>query len=172
MVWWGNSINTDWKKIFFFLRLFPLDNWKCCFRSLGTFIVRKVIEMMNLQMLQGRVIGGEPQHLDRTVWDRKFCVASRIVILISLLTICEFFRNLGIPAHHMLTWGFYGISVSKLITAFSYNKINTVLSGVLIVKLWQEIFWEYYKLSPVWNLSGYESKYWLVFHLEHSDSRS
>lgn len=131
------------------LHLFPLDNWKCCFRSLGTFIVRKVVEMMSLQMLKDTVIGGEPQHLDWRVWDGKFCVASRIMILISLHTICEFFRNSGIPAHHMLTWNFYVISVSKLMTAYTYNKINALLSGVLIVKLWQEIFWEYYKLSPV-----------------------
>lgn len=94
-----------------FLHCFPLDNWKCCFRSLGTFIVRKVIEMMSLQVLLDRVVGGEPQHLDWTIWEGNFHVASRIVILISMLTICEFFRNSGNPVHHMLAWSFYVTSV-------------------------------------------------------------
>lgn len=137
------------KKRFIFFFFASLSFRKCCFRSLGAFLVRKVIEMMSLQMLHDRVIGSEPQCLDWTVWDGKFCVASRIVILFSLFTICEFFRNSGNPAHHRLAWSFYVITVSKLITAYTYNKINALLSGVLIVKLWQEIFWEYYKLSPV-----------------------
>lgn len=143
----GNGINTDCSKIFFCL--FPLDTWKCCLRSFGTFVVRYVVEMMSLQVLYVRVLAGEPQHLDWMVWDGKFRVASRTVILTSLPTIRKHLRMSANPARHMQSWDFNITSASKMISTYIYGKTNALLWGVLIVKLWHEMFREYSKPSPV-----------------------
>lgn len=74
-----------------FFQPFPLENWKCCLRSFGTFALRGVIEMMNLQMLYDRALAGEQQHLGWTGGDGKFRVASRTVTL-DLPTIYELHR--------------------------------------------------------------------------------
>lgn len=121
----GNGINTDCSKMFFCL--FPFNNWKCCLRSFGTFVVRDVVEMMSLQMLYDRVLADEPQHLDWTVWDGKFRVASRTVILFSHPTIRKYLRMSGNPACHMPSWGFYVTSASKLISTYTYGKTNALL---------------------------------------------